>query len=134
MNFPTTSTWTAKNNRSRKGAAAAGTQPGVFSYNDTMRCVDLKPRIAHPLFLAGLGISAGDLEQFFYGVPAIFKISFAFPVAAAPLAVAVLVFTVLAWKKKFWTGCSRIHYTLVCPAALAFLWLLNYWNLLGWKL
>ena len=86
------------------------------------------------LFLVGLAVAAGDLEQFFYGVPSVFKVSLAFPVAAAILAVGVLVFTLIAWRKKYWTGCSRIHYTLVFLAALAFLWLLNFWNLLGWKI
>jgi hypothetical protein len=86
------------------------------------------------LFLVGLAVAAGDLEQFFYGVPSVFKVSLAFPVAAAILAVGVLVFTLIAWRRKYWTGCSRIHYTLVFLAALAFLWLLNFWNLLGWKI
>jgi len=86
------------------------------------------------LFIAGLGVAVSDLEQFFYGVPTVFKISLAFAVAAAVLALGVLIFMLLAWRKKFWTGCSRVHYTLVFLAALAFLWLLNYWNLFGWKL
>ena len=86
------------------------------------------------LFLVGLAVALSDLEQFFYGVPSVFKASLGFSVAAAVLAVGVLVFTLLAWRKKYWTGCSRVHYTLVFLAALAFLWLLNFWNLLGWKL
>lgn len=85
-------------------------------------------------FLVGLAVALSDLEQFFYGVPSVFKISLTFSVAAAVLAVGMLVFTLLAWRKKYWTGCSRVHYTLVFLAALAFLWLLNFWNLLGWKL
>jgi hypothetical protein len=28
---------------------------------------------------------------------------------------------------------SRLHYTLVTVAALAFVWFLNYWNWLGWR-
>lgn len=86
------------------------------------------------LFLVGLGMAANDLDQFFYGVPSIFKISLAFPVAAAVLAIGVLIFTLIAWRKKYWTGCARIHYTLILLAALGFLWLLNFWNLLGWRL
>jgi hypothetical protein len=86
------------------------------------------------LFLVGLAAAASDLEQFFYGVPSIFKVSLAFPVAAVMLAVGVLVFVFLCWRKRYWTGCSRVHYTLIFLAALAFIWLLNFWNLLGWKL
>jgi len=86
------------------------------------------------LFLVGLVVAASDLEQFFYGVPSVFKISLGFSVAAAVLAVGVLVATLVAWKKKYWTGCARLHYTLILLAGLAFIWLLNFWNLLGWKL
>jgi hypothetical protein len=28
---------------------------------------------------------------------------------------------------------ARIHYSLVTLAALAFVWFLNYWNLLGFR-
>jgi hypothetical protein len=28
---------------------------------------------------------------------------------------------------------GRVHYTLVTVAAVAFMWFLNYWNLLGWR-
>ena len=86
------------------------------------------------LFLIGLAAAAGNLNQFFYGVPSIFKVSLGFPVAAAGLGIGVLAYVFLAWRKKYWTGCSRVHYTLVFLAALAFLWLLNFWNLLGWRL
>jgi hypothetical protein len=85
------------------------------------------------LFLVGLA-AASNLDQFFYGVPSVLKISLAFPVIAAALGIGVLAYLFLAWRKKCWTGCSRVHYTLVFLAALAFLWLLNFWNLLGWKL
>jgi hypothetical protein len=86
------------------------------------------------LFLAGLAAAASDLDQFFYGVPSVLKISLAFPVIASVLGLGVLVYMILAWRKKYWTGCSRVHYTLVLLAALAFLLLLNFWNLLGWRL
>jgi CubicO group peptidase (beta-lactamase class C family) len=86
------------------------------------------------LFILGLGMALSDLDQFNYGVPSFFKISLGFPVAAAALAVGVLIFTVIIWRKKCWTGCARVHYTLVLLAAVGFLWLLNFWNLLGWRL
>ncbi len=53
---------------------------------------------------------------------------------AAILTVGAIVFTALAWKKRFWGAFGRVHYTLVTLAALAFIWFLNYWNLLGWRL
>jgi hypothetical protein len=53
---------------------------------------------------------------------------------AALLGIGVLFFMVKAWVKGYWTRCQRVHYTLVFLAALVFVWFLNYWNLLGWRL
>jgi len=51
----------------------------------------------------------------------------------AVLTVGALVYSVLAWKSSYWGVASRVHYTLVTVAAVAFVWFLNYWNLLGWR-
>jgi hypothetical protein len=40
---------------------------------------------------------------------------------------------VLAWTKKEVTVCQRIYCSLLSLAGLLFLWLLYYWNLLGFK-
>ena len=40
---------------------------------------------------------------------------------------------VLAWKDSYWSIPFRTYYTLVTVAAVAFVWFLNYWNLLGWR-
>ena len=47
------------------------------------------------------------------------------------LAVGAVLFTVLAWKNHYWDMAGRVCYTLVTLAAVAFVWFLNYWNLLG---
>jgi hypothetical protein len=54
-------------------------------------------------------------------------------VLSAVLAVVALVCAALAWKNRFWGLASRLYYTLVTVAAVAFVWFLNYWNLLGWR-
>ena len=54
-------------------------------------------------------------------------------VLAAVLTVGALVYTVLAWKNSYWGIAARVYYTLVTVAAVAFVWFLNYWNLLGWR-
>jgi hypothetical protein len=41
--------------------------------------------------------------------------------------------TVLAWKDRYLGITTRLYYTMVTVAAAAFIWLLNYWNLLGWR-
>ena len=52
---------------------------------------------------------------------------------SAVLTVGALVYTVLAWKNSYWGIAARAYYTLVTVAAVAFVWFLNYWNLLGWR-
>jgi len=52
---------------------------------------------------------------------------------AAVLTVPALVSMVLAWKNSYWGIAARAYYTLVTIAAVAFVWFLNYWNLLGWR-
>jgi hypothetical protein len=53
--------------------------------------------------------------------------------AAAVLTVPLIGLSVLAWKNRTWGIGSRIHYTLISIAAVAFVWFLNYWNLLGFR-
>ena len=54
-------------------------------------------------------------------------------VLSAVLTVGALVYAVLAWKKGYWGVVFRLYYTLVTVAAVAYIWFLNYWNLLGWR-
>jgi hypothetical protein len=37
-----------------------------------------------------------------------------------------------AWAES-WSPLERLQYALVTPAAFAFMWLLNTWNLLGFR-
>ena len=68
-----------------------------------------------------------------FGVSIIYKIVLGVGVLAAVLTVGALVYSVLAWKNSYWGIAARVHYTLVTVAAVAFVWFLNYWNLLGWR-
>jgi hypothetical protein len=56
------------------------------------------------------------------------------PIVTAVLSIALLVLAVLAWKNRYWSLVGRLHYSLVTLAALTFVWFVNYWNLLGFKL
>ncbi|MBI5934833.1 MAG: serine hydrolase [Chloroflexi bacterium] len=49
------------------------------------------------------------------------------------LALALPVFTVLAWVKGWWKISTRVHYTLVALAVFAGIWWAHYWNLLGFR-
>jgi len=67
------------------------------------------------------------------GLSLITKIVLGLGVLSAVLTVGALVFTVLAWKNRYWGIAGRAYYTLVTFAAAAFVWFMNYWNLLGWR-
>ncbi len=49
------------------------------------------------------------------------------------LAIALPVFTILAWMKGWWKIAIRVHYTLVTLAVFAGIWWTHYWNLLGFR-
>jgi hypothetical protein len=72
-------------------------------------------------------------EQIVFGVPLIYKIVLGLGILSALLTVGALIDAVLAWKNRYWSIAARVYYTLVTMAAVAFVWFLNTWNLLGWR-
>jgi hypothetical protein len=85
------------------------------------------------LFLVGIAIWGMELLAPLFGVSLMTRLVLALPVLAAVLTVGALVFTVLAWKDSYWGIAGRMYYTLVTLTAVAFVWFLNFWNLLGWQ-
>jgi hypothetical protein len=81
------------------------------------------------LFVVGTALWGDPLPLF--GVSLTFRLVLALPVLSAALTVAALVYAAVAWKDRFWGVAGRVHYTLGTVAAVAFVWFLNYWNLLG---
>lgn len=68
------------------------------------------------------------------GPPLPTKILLALAVFSAGLTVGALVYTVLAWASSYWGIATRVYYTLVTVAAVAFVVFLDHWNMLGWRL
>jgi CubicO group peptidase (beta-lactamase class C family) len=91
------------------------------------------------LFLAGLystfqfGMFPWSMISELHGLSLIVKIVLGLGVLSAVLTVGAGVYTVLAWKNGYWGIAGRAYYTVVTVAAVAFVWFLNYWNLLGWR-
>jgi CubicO group peptidase (beta-lactamase class C family) len=85
------------------------------------------------LFVIGTVLWGGANMVPLFGVSMIYKIVLGLGVLGAVLTVGALIYSVLAWKRSYWGIATRVHYTLVTVAALAFVWFLNYWNLLGWR-
>jgi CubicO group peptidase (beta-lactamase class C family) len=89
------------------------------------------------IFLIAFMAIMGDVDPA-YGVPGVFfgeapglNVVLLLPFGVALLALAMLVMAVLAWIKGYWNRLGRIHYTLLTAAALAWVWFLAFWNLLG---
>jgi len=72
-------------------------------------------------------------EQIVFGIPLAYKIVLGLGVLSALLTVGTVIYCALAWKDRYWGAVFRIYYTLVTLAAVAFVWFLNQWNLLGWR-
>lgn len=49
----------------------------------------------------------------------------------ALLTLGMIIFTALAWTRRFWDLGGRIHYTLVSLGAIGFVWFIYFWNILG---
>ena len=85
------------------------------------------------LFVVGMVLWVSIRHRNYTASQLIVKIVLGLGVLAAVLTVGALVYSVLAWKNSYWGIAARVHYTLVTVAAVAFVWFLNYWNLLGWR-
>jgi hypothetical protein len=87
------------------------------------------------LFVAGTMLWVNSTQGFgvTLGVPISYRIVLGLGVLSAALTIGALVCMTLAWKNRYWSITGRAYYTLVTVAAVAFVWFMNYWNLLGWR-
>ncbi len=87
-------------------------------------------------FIVNFGIIIADIHPAFgvpriiFGLPANSEILFFMPTLMAILGLLMLVFSVIAWVKRFWTLKARLFFSLLTIFALAILWSLYFWNLL----
>ncbi|MBV6392474.1 MAG: D-aminopeptidase [Anaerolineales bacterium] len=72
-------------------------------------------------------------EQIVFGIPFAYKLTLGLGVLSALLTAVAVVYAALAWKDRYWSVAFRAYYTLVTVAAVAFVWFLSQWNLLGWR-
>ena len=86
------------------------------------------------VFLVGLAlVLAMGIDTLIFKVPTMLYVVLAFPLLALPFALLALYFLVIAWRSPAWRFGTRLHYTLATLATLAFLCVLNYWNLIGYR-
>jgi len=84
------------------------------------------------LFVVGM-VPGSNPPTELLGAQLIVQIVLGLGVLSAVLTVGALIYSVLIWKNSYWGIAARVHYTLVTVAAVAFVWFLNYWSLLGWR-
>lgn len=85
------------------------------------------------VFLIGFPLSLWLLGvwKLIYGVPPIVIALLCIPLVTTPLAIGLPFVTLFAWKDKYWSVLKRWHYSLIALAAVIFVPVLAYWNLLG---
>ncbi len=83
------------------------------------------------LFAAGTMLWGNPRPLF--GIPMTYRIVLGVGVSAALLTILATVLAVRAWANRYWGIAIRVHQTVVTVAGLGFIWLLQYWNLLGWR-
>lgn len=74
-----------------------------------------------------------DLPTVAFGISTLLAAMLGVTLCGAILGLATPVFALLAWKDGHWSIWGRIHYSVLAVSALAFVWWLNYWNLLGFR-
>jgi CubicO group peptidase (beta-lactamase class C family) len=65
------------------------------------------------------------------GTAVAYKVGIFLAIPVAILAVGAVVFTVLAWRRAFWSLGWRIHYSLVTLGAIAVVWWYFNWKIIG---
>ncbi|MFP4298910.1 MAG: serine hydrolase domain-containing protein [Spirulinaceae cyanobacterium] len=68
-----------------------------------------------------------------YGFPTIAIAFLTLPLITLAFSLGILLYGVLAWMSPQWSWGDRIHYSSVGVAAIVFIAIASYWNLLGFK-
>jgi len=66
-----------------------------------------------------------------YGVPCLIRALLVIPIITTILTAALLLFTLLAWRRGYWSLVERWHYSLVALTCIALVIWSYHWNLLG---
>jgi CubicO group peptidase (beta-lactamase class C family) len=85
-------------------------------------------------FATLIGALAGGIEELIYALPKSIYVALTFPLLAIPVTLLVAWAAVQAWRAGWWTRYGRVQYSVIALAALAFLWSLHYWNLVGYRI
>jgi CubicO group peptidase (beta-lactamase class C family) len=86
-------------------------------------------------FVVGFAsIFATNLDDLVYALPRGLYAVLTLPLLALVLTVLAVVLAVRTWRESFFSRAARVLHTLGVLAAIAFVWFLSYWNLLGYRI
>jgi CubicO group peptidase (beta-lactamase class C family) len=74
------------------------------------------------------------LDELIFALPKGFHAVLTLPLVALALTALAAVLVVGVWRQGYWTRGARVLHTAGVLAAIAFVWFLNYWNLLGYRI
>ncbi len=84
--------------------------------------------------VAFAAIFAAGMDDIVFALPKGLYAVLTLPLIALALTALAVVLAVRVWRDKYWTRGSRLLHTAGVVAAVAFVWFLNYWNLLGYRI
>ncbi len=86
-------------------------------------------------FVIGFVLSlSGGASELVIDLPSSLYVALTLPLISLLPSAMSAVFAAYAWKECAWTLSGRAFYSLAAFCALAFLWVLNYWNALGYRI
>lgn len=71
--------------------------------------------------------------EFFFGMPAVVIALLYLPIFSAGMTTCLPIVGLITWQDKSWSVAERLHYLLTILASGIFIFLLNYWNFLGFR-
>jgi len=86
-----------------------------------------------PLIASGLFLWLTGPWKLAYGIPIVVTFLLHLLPIAAVLSFGLLIWSIVAWKKNYWSWQSRFYYWVVTSAAILFIPFLHYWNFLTIK-
>ena len=86
------------------------------------------------VFLVGFAaIIASGVGELAFGLPKGLYAMLTLPLLALALTIVAVLLAVRVWKERYWTRGGRLLHTAGVVGAIAFVWFLGYWNLIGYR-
>jgi hypothetical protein len=83
--------------------------------------------------LGFVALMGAGLSELVFALPKGFYALLTLPLVGVALTLLAAVLVVRVWRESFWTRGARVWHYLGVAASIAFVWFLNFWNLLGYR-